>query len=535
VERIGLAGALRARHISKTFAATRALDDAAIGVAPAEIHGLVGENGSGKSTLIKILAGYHASDPGGELAIDNRPVTLPLRPGQPRELGLRFVHQNLGLISSLSVVENILLEELAAPRLRPISWSRERRRARDTFARLGVEIDPRATVGDLSPAARAQLSTARALAGTRIVGADQITPVRLLVLDETAAYLPAPERERFFDLIRTVAASGVGILLVSHDLGEARAISDRITVLRNGRNAATVAAAAVETRELVELVAGKHVSSSPIRRSARPGDGPVAAELAHAICLNGLVGDSVAGLSLKLHRGEIVGITGPTGSGFEEVPYLIFGASRCAGGKLKIDHEHDLAAMTPARALRAGIALLPGDRERDGVVDSLSVEANISLPVLDRHARGLSLRKRQLTENARRLLAEYQVRPATPGAPMETLSGGNQQKVLLAKWIQLAPALLLLHEPTRGVDVGARREILATLRRVARGGVAVICASGDYEELAAVCDRVLVFREGAPVRTLIEDEITVPQIADACLSHLRPALPGNASARGAER
>jgi ribose transport system ATP-binding protein len=298
---------------------------------------------------------------------------------------------------------------------------------------------------------------------------------------------------------------------------------------------ATVAAAAVQTHELVELVTGKHVSSPPVKRSARPGDGAVAEELAHAICLTGLFGESVAGLSLNLLPGEVVGLTGPPGSGFEEVPYLIFGAGRCTAGKLTIDHEHDLTAMTPVRALRVGIALLPGDRQRDGVVDSLTVEANISLPVLGRHAGGLGLRKRQLTENARRLLAEYQVRPNTPGAAMETLSGGNQQKVLLAKWIQLAPALLLLHEPTRGVDVGARREIFATLRGLARGGVAVICASGDHEELAALCDRVLVFSEGAPVRTLVEDEITVAQIAAACLSDLGPARPDNGSARSAER
>jgi ribose transport system ATP-binding protein len=535
VERIGLAGVLRARHISKSFAATRALDDVAISVARAEIHGLIGENGSGKSTLIKILAGYHAPDPGGELTIGNRPVRLPLRPGQPRELGLRFVHQNLGLIPSLSVVENLLLDELAAARRRPVSWSRERRRARETFARFGIDLDPRAMVGGLSPAGRAQLSTVRALAETPIAGQDQIRPVGLLVLDETAAYLPAPERERFFALLRTVAAGGISVLLVSHDLGEARAISDRITVLRNGRNVATVAAGALQTHELVELVTGQDVSSPPIKRSARPGGGAVPQELGQPICLTGLVGDSVAGLSLSLHPGEIVGLTGPAGSGFEEVPYLIFGAGRCAAGKLKIDHEHDLTAMTPARALRAGIALLPGDRQRDGVVDSLTVEANISLPVLDRHVRGLGLRKRQLTEDARRLLAEYQVRPNTPGAAMETLSGGNQQKVLLAKWIQLAPALLLLHEPTRGVDVGARREIFATLRGLARRGVAVMCASGDHEELAALCDRVLVFGEGAPVRTLIEDQISVAQISAASLSHPRPAPPRNENARSAER
>jgi ribose transport system ATP-binding protein len=285
----------------------------------------------------------------------------------------------------------------------------------------------------------------------------------------------------------------------------------------------------------VELVVGQHVSPPSIKRSARPADGAVPEELAHPISVTGLVGDSVAGVSLTLHRGEIIGLTGPAGSGFEELPYLIFGARRCAAGALRIDHEHDLTAMTPARALRAGIALLPGDRQRHGVVDSLTVEANISLPVLDRHGRRLRLRNRQLTENARRLLAEYRVQPNTPGAAMDTLSGGNQQKVLLAKWIQLAPALLLLHEPTRGVDVGVRREIFAILRAQARAGVAVICASGDHEELTALCDRVLVFSEGAPVRALIDDEVTLAQIAAACSSHLPPALPGEGYAGSAER
>jgi ribose transport system ATP-binding protein len=520
VGRIEVASALEATHISKSFGATRALEAASLAVRRGEIHGLLGENGSGKSTLIKILAGYHSPEPGGRLQVAGHAAKLPLRPGEAAALGLRFVHQDLALIPSLSVVENLCLQELALARRRHISWRRERERASETFARFGVDLDPRARVHELAPAQRAQLAMMRALAavppnGFRDEG-DRAQPARVLVLDETTSYLEGRERERFLELVRTIAARGVAVLFVSHDLGEVRAVSERVTVLRDGRNAGTARTDAVDAKQLAELVVGERLSppSAGERTSRRPRPEPSPSrQQASVISLTDLTGGGVRGVSIELAAGEIVGLAGAPGSGYDEIPYMLFGARPCRSGWLTLGRAHDLSAMTPERALRAGIALVPGDRQRDGIVGSLSVEANVTLAMLGRYVRARRLRRRALAQDTSRLLHEYRVRPDDPRIAVEALSGGSQQKVLLAKWIAFEPGLLLLHEPTRGVDVGARREIAATLRELAGRRVAVICASSDHEELAALCDRVLILAGGRLEAELAGTELTGQRIA----------------------
>jgi ribose transport system ATP-binding protein len=499
VGRDEVTAALDARHISKSFGGTRALDRAHITLLPGEVHCLLGENGSGKSTLIKVLAGYHAPDPGGRLTVGGSPVTLPLPPGRARELGLRFVHQDLALIPSLSVVENLRLEELAAARRVRISWSSERARAREAFSRLGVDLDPRARVEDLSPVDRAQLAIVRAV---------EDAP-RLLVLDEPTAFLPQPERERLVALVRGIVARGASVLLVTHDLGEAKAIGDRITILRDGRNVGTVGGAVVEVADLLEMVVGHRLEPLEDAR-ARPAAGPA------EISITDLTGEVVDRVSIHVRRGEVVGLTGLAGSGFEEVPYLIFGARAARAGRLELRGPSDLTAMTPDRALRAGMALLPADRQRDGAAGSLSVAANVSMPVLGRYFARLLLDRRRLLADARRLVAEHGVRPSEPRIAFDALSGGNQQKALLAKWLQTRPPLLLLDEPTRGVDAAARLEIASTIRRLAREGVSVLCASGDYEQLAELCERVMVFASGRVVRELVGAELTKERISEQC-------------------
>jgi ribose transport system ATP-binding protein len=499
VGRDEVTAALDARNISKSFGGTRALDHAYITLAPGEVHCLLGENGSGKSTLIKVLAGYHAPDPGGRLIVGGRPVTLPLPPGRARELGLRFVHQDLGLIPSLSVVENLRLEELAAARRVHISWPSERARARAAFSRLGVDLDPRARVEDLSPVERAQLAIVRAV---------EDGP-RVLVLDEPTAFLPQPQRERLVALLRGIVERGASVLLVTHDLGEAKAIGDRVTILRDGHNVGTVRAAAVEVPELVQMVVGHRLEPLENPR-AQPTTDPA------EISITGLAGEVVEGVSIHVRRGEVVGLTGLAGSGFEEVPYLVFGARAARAGRLELHGRSQLAAMTPDRALREGMALVPADRQRDGAAGSLSVAANVSLPVLGRYfARGL-LDRRRLLADARRLASDHGVRPSEPRIAFDALSGGNQQKALLAKWLQTRPPLLLLDEPTRGVDAAARFEIASTIRRLAREGVSVLCASSDYEQLAELCERVLVFASGRIVRELVGGELTKERIAEQC-------------------
>jgi ribose transport system ATP-binding protein len=504
-----LAPALEARHISKSFGGTRALDAASIELRRGEVHCLLGQNGSGKSTLIRILAGFHAPDPGGELVVGGRPVPLPLPPGRPRELGLRFVHQDLGLIPSLSVVENLRLDELATVRRRHISWRRERKRARQSLARFGVDIRPRATVASLTPLQRAQLAILRAVDSTPEV----------LVLDEPTAFLPRSEREQLFALVRGIAARGRSVLLVSHDLGEVSEVADRVTVLRDGRVAGTREAGLIGAADLVELVVGRRLEPLDNRSAATP-QGPAHVQrrtTPRAIRIVGLSGRVVRDAALELHAGETVGLAGLAGSGFDEIPYLLFGAGARRAGHITLGSgEHDLTTMTPKRALGAGMALVPADRARDGAVGSLAVEANVTLNVLDRYVGARGLDRRRLLRDAASLLKEHRITPSEPRAAFEALSGGNQQRALLAKWLQAEAPLLLLDEPTRGVDVAARQEIATAIRGLAARGMAVLCASTDHELLAAICDRVLIFSGGAVVLQLAGDEVTKHRITERC-------------------
>ena len=473
--------ALAVRHVSKSFGGVRALDSASLTLLPGEVHGLLGENGSGKSTLIRILAGYHAPDPGAELEVGGRVARLPLPPGRAHELGIAFVHQELGLIPSLSVLENLRLGELAARRDWRISWRRERVRATAALARFGVDLDPRQPVARLRPVLRALLAIVRA--------AEELGGKGVLILDEPTVFLPEPETRRLFALARQLADAGASVLFVSHNLDEALELTDRVTVLRDGRVVVTVATAGLERDALAELMTGRPLEAAVARR--RPA-GRVAASVAD------LTGEVVRDVSFDVHEREVLGLTGLLGSGFDEVPYLLFGARPSRAGRLRLGHDrHDATTMTPGRALRAGIALLPADgEERDGSVGSLPVVDHVTLPVLGRYATRLGLDRRRMRRDVAGLLARFGVRPSEPRLAFRALSGGNQQKTLLAKTLNIGPRLLLLDEPTRGVDVGAREEIFALIRQAADQGACVICASVDVEELRAICDRVLVFSSG---------------------------------------
>ena len=510
--------AVAARRISKRFGGVQALHEVSIVVQRGEVHGLLGENGSGKSTLVNVLAGYHTPEPGGELEIDGRTVDLPLRPAKVGERGLAFVHQDLGLIPSLSVTENVRIAELAAASSPFISWARERRLAQAVLDRLGLEVDPAAIVADLPLVQRAQVAIARAVGQLPARGTGESGG--LLVLDEAAAYLPRSERHHLFALVREVAAAGTAVLFVSHDLDEALAITDRITVLREGRNAATVNTRDVDVSRLIELIVGV----APGSAAAAPTT-PAPSARAVGATITGLSGAVVRDVSFAIGAGEVVGLTGLVGSGFDEIPYLVYGALPARGGRLALGRVFDLADMSPARAIAAGIALVPGDRARDGGVASLSVGANVTLPVLGRYASRHGLDRREMDRDAAALLARHDVRPADPAVLLGALSGGNQQKALLAKWIDAGPRLLLLDEPTRGVDVGARARIAATLAALARDGVATLCASSDHHELALLCDRVLVFGEGTVCSELAGAELTPARIAERSQAAAR-AAPG---------
>ena len=502
--------ALVISNLSKSFGGARALDDVSLTVEPGEVHGLLGENGSGKSTLIKVLAGYHSPD-AGSLSVYGQPVKLPLRPGQFKSLGMDFVHQDLGLIPSLTVIDNLYVGELASPRHHlHISWTSERRKARETVARYGLRIDVRARVSDLTPVERALFAIVRAVEGMRTGLGGANGGGGILVLDEPTVFLPRTGIDQLFALVREIAASGASVIFVSHDLDEVREITDRTTVLRDGRVVGTVVTAETSETELVRMIIGRHLEML----DASPHD---LLEQDVEIDVQGLTGGTLRSVSLELHEGEVLGLTGLSGSGFEEMPYFLFGAWRAESGRLRLHGlEHELPNLTPAAALAAGIALVPADRQQDGVVASLPVYDNILMRSLRAFFRTGALRRRRMLRRARQLMSDFDVRPADPRMICSSLSGGNQQKALLAKWLHRNPRLLLLHEPTQGVDVGARQQIFSLVREAAAQGTSVICASSDYEQLAAICDRVLLFARGRIVEQLVGEAVTKDRITERC-------------------
>lgn len=506
--------ALRLHNLSKSFGGEQALKHASLSVAPGEVHGLLGQNGSGKSTLIKILAGFHAPDPGAELSIHGSPVALPLKAGEFRRHGLSFVHQNLGLVPSLTVVENLFVGELASIGRWWISWATERRRAAAIFARYGLRIDPAQTVGRLPAVQRALLALIRAVEEIRPTVAGE-SGGGVLVLDEPTPFLPRRDVEQLFSLIKMIVANGASVIFVSHDIDEVLEITDRATVLRDGQVVGRLETANASKQDFVELIVGRKFAPTTARPQS-PESKSTQSGLPDVV-IDGLTGSTLHGVSIALHAGEIVGLTGLIGSGFNEVPYLLFGAQAARSGRLRLrGSDYDLTSLDPARAITRDIVLIPADRQAEGAVASLTVADNVTMPVLSTVYNPWKLNRRGMLNRVLSLQDAFDVRPNQPSLQFDALSGGNQQKALLAKWLQSDPALILLDEPTQGVDVGARQRIFDAIKTTAANGAAVLCASSDYEQLAAICDRVLIFSQGAIAAELTGDAVTKETIAERC-------------------
>jgi ribose transport system ATP-binding protein len=497
------------RNLSKTFGGTQALKGVDLTIQPGEVHGLLGENGSGKSTLIKILSGFHEPDPGAELEVAGERVPLPLAPGKFRDLGLSFVHQDLGLVSELSVLENLRVGELVARKGVWISWRAERRRARESFNRYDLDLNPSAKVNELTQTERALLAIVRAVEGIRRSQQRRGSQHGLLVLDEPTVFLPREGVDQLFRIVREIVASGdASVLFVSHDLDEVLELTDRITVFRDGRLSGTVVTGDTSDDQLVEMIVGRRLASMTV-------GGHELRDAAVDVSVRGLSGGVLRDVDIDVHHGEILGVTGLMGSGFDDIPYFLFGAASCESGTLSAHGvTYDLTAMSPDRAVANGFVLLPGDRQRDGSVPDLSVADNVMLQVLAEFRGPMGLRVGAIKNRAQELLTEYDVRPPNPRLPYESLSGGNQQKALLAKWLQAKPRVIFLHEPTQGVDVGARGQIFTVLGQAASEGASVIVASSDYEQLATICDRVLVLVRGRVGQEISGDEITKERIAE---------------------
>ena len=524
---------MNARRVSKRYGSTLALAHANLEVQVGEIHGLLGHNGSGKSTLIKILAGVIEPDSGAVEVFDGRP-DLPLSPATSRRLGLRFVHQNLGLIPTLTVGENLMLDRFTVGRVRPIYWSRLHAEADKLLASYDLRIRTRARVSELSPTERGMVAIIRAAARRPGAESEQARQ-RLLVLDEPTVFLPRKEVGELFTLLRRLVLDGDSVILVSHRMTEILEHADRVTVLRDGRTSFQAAISETTEAELIGQIAGDTARTAGVPDLAPTSQEIVEAASSHAssgtaggaqvrVRIVGLVTHTLREVNLDLRAGEILGVTGLVGSGYEDVLYALFGCLPGARGRLEIDGgSRAIERLTPVDAMKFGIGLIPGDRAQHGIAGSLTIEENLTIGELGRYFRGGVLRGRALLRASDRTIADFGIRPANPRLPAEQLSGGNQQRVVVAKWLTRRPRVILLHELTQGVDVGARAAIWSFIHEIARQGTTVLCATTDHEELTALATRIAVFGSGRLTRILEGSDITKERISAETLAAITTA------------
>ncbi|HVX81797.1 MAG TPA: sugar ABC transporter ATP-binding protein [Devosiaceae bacterium] len=491
---------LELRGLTKSFSDVTVLSSIDLAIRPGEVHALIGQNGSGKSTLIKLLSGYHAPD-SGELFMRGRPIPLPIKPGEADRHGLRFLHQDVGVVRSMTVLENLRVNRFRTTRYGRLRWGEERRTAREMLAQMQLDLDPDLRVAEVPAAERALIGFARAIQDLDHVNGE------VLILDEPTAFLPGPSVQRLFAAIREVARRGSSVIFVSHRLDEVLEISDRVSILRDGNLVTTVETARTSERELVAGMLGRELDTLYPVRTVQRGRPMLVAR--------GLTGEMVRGLDLELAEGEILGLTGLMGMGHDEVPYLTFGATPARGGEVVVDGTR-VSNLSPRTAIAAGMAFLPADRQRQSGIPKATLTENVTMTVGGRFMRHGRLQRGEERSAVAALLQQFDVRPPEPDRLLATLSGGNQQKALLGKWLQRRPRILLLHEPTQGVDVGSRRQILQIVAEVAAAGTAVLVASAEYDELAHMCHRVLIFRHGRAVRELAGDDLTETRIAEQC-------------------
>lgn len=473
---------LEARRLVKQFPGLRALDGVDLQLRRGEIHGLVGQNGAGKSTLIKILTGALIPD-GGSIWRNGRPVRYR-SPAEAAADGLAVVHQELSLVPTLTAAENLFLGRPYPRRAGSplIDWTALRREAREVLARLHPGIPLDVPIGRLSPALQTLVAIARALA----------LQASVLILDEPTASLTDQEVRHLFSVLRQLRSQGHSILYVSHRLREILEICDRVTVLRDGRVVASLPTRQLDGPELVRLMTGRQPDASrPARR--RPAAGSPVLEV------QGLCGHRLNGVSFTVLRGEIVGIAGLTGSGRSELLRLLAGAQRPRAGRILLDGRPAML-RSPQVALRMGVAMVPEERRAQALIPAASLKENISLAHLDAHAlAGWVVRARAEERVVRSLVTQLRIRAAHLDQPVSQLSGGNQQKAVFARFLVRPPKVLLLDEPTRGVDVATKFQLYDIIRDLADRGTAVVMASSELDELLGLSDRILVLHEGALV------------------------------------
>jgi len=491
--------ALRVERVSKAFGATRALKGVSLELGRGSVHALLGGNGSGKSTLVKLIAGVESAD-AGELEIGGERHELrSMTPTRARGAGLHFVHQQRSTFSALTVAENLAIgrgfETGFGGR---IEWRRVRRRAAAVLERFQIDARPDQELGELGPAVRTMVAIARALQDQD--GSDG----GVLLLDEPTAALPAPEAALLLAALRRYADAGQAIVYVTHRLEEVFAVADRATLLRDGEVVGEVEPRSLDHAALVELMMGRTVAQIE-RLRGRPEGGTI-------LSARKLAAGSLSPLDLDLREGEIVGLGGLIGSGRSTLLEALFGARPLRSGEIRIGGE-ERRVDSPAGAIAAGVAYVPEDRQAEAAFPELSVGENLSLTAISDYWHRGTLDRRRERRDSLGLLGSFLITAESEAAPLSSLSGGNQQKVVLARWLRREPRVILLDEPTQGVDVGARAEIYELVHRAVAGGAAALVASSDFEELARICDRVIVLRKGKVVAELRAEELDAERIA----------------------
>jgi ribose transport system ATP-binding protein len=494
--------------LSKTFGSTTVLHGVDLDVLPGEIHGLVGQNGSGKSTLIKILSGVHAADVGGSITVAAQTLSNPTKPSELRRHGLAFVHQDLGLAGEQSVTENVRLGQYRVSRiLRRIDWRAEAAATQETLERLHASFGPSRLVSSLLPGERAVVAIARAL--------QNLTPGSgCIVFDESTQSLPREVLPDFYRTVRHLAAAGTAVVIVSHRLEEVISLTDRVTVLQDGSVVTSgIPTPGLSEAELARLVLGREIELADDLRAAKAKADPARSRPVR-LRVRSLTTRTLRDFDLDARAGEVVGITGPTNAGHEQIAYALGGVLTDVTGSLTIDDRTlELPAPGPQAVIEAGIGVVPEQRLREGLAETLSAQENLTLPRVAAHGRSI-LRSAWQEDEFARAVEILGIVPPNPHLPISSFSGGNQQKMMFAKWLLNDPRVLVLHEPTQGVDVGARMDILRAVESAALGGASVIVCSLEPQDLAFVCDRVLIIRDGTTVAELF-GPLTASEITSA--------------------
>ena len=501
--------ALLVRGVNKTFGAQRALKDVDFDLNFGEIHALVGENGSGKSTLTKCLTGYYEPDPGSQIWVNGKLVThfVGSRTNLA-ELGIAVVYQDLGLIPTFTVSENIALgcgyEKRAGFN---INWRRQRELAIRALLRVGrLDINPNMLASQLSPANRTIVALARALESLGDRNG-------ILILDEVTVALTRDEVNVVFNTLRQLRAANTAILFISHRLGEVFEIADRVTVLRNGQKVVTAPTSSIDKQQLTEMIVGRefqHIEAGDTRRALRGDQAMLQVSL--------LCGNHVEDLDFSLFRGEIVGLAGRLGSGRSEALRLLFGLQAVSSGNVQLEGK-PLRLRSPYYMVRQGFGYVPADRLSSGAFLSMTVAENVNLSTLGECGSHWYVSPSQENRRAKSLIEKYRIAPPNPDALLGALSGGNQQKAVIARCIETKPKVLLLDEPVQGVDVGAKEEIYEIIKQVTVDtGMAVLMISSDFEDMVDYCDRVIVMQDGRVNRILEGSDLNIDQILQSSYS-----------------